>query len=369
MTAFLKKINKYVPTASMVIIALGVITAGINAAYVLSTPFADWFNSNVSSVLRMGLAYLTSWIPFSLAEYCLIASPFIVAAIIAVSVKYASTHENGFVRAVTAILSVIVAVYIVFALNFGAGYRTTTLDKRMELDDHGVRAGELFDTMTTVVERINALEGEVKYQLDNGSIMPYSNKECVEKCVRSYDKLAEKYDFITSFKSPVKEIILSPYMTYTHISGVYTFFTGEANLNTNFPDFVNAYTIAHEMAHQRGIARENEANFIAYLVCINSEDKYLQYSGYMNMYQYLAEALYKASPTLYAKAAVNLSNSGKYELQCYSKFFDKYRDNVAADVSGTVNDKYLTAQGTEGERSYGMVVDLAVAYHKAENKD
>ena len=53
------------------------------------------------------------------------------------------------------------------------------------------------------------------------------------------------------------------------------------------------------------------------------------------------------------------------ELAAYSDFFDKYRDNVAADVSGAVNNSYLISQGqTDGTKSYGLVVDLAVAYYK-----
>jgi len=48
----------------------------------------------------------------------------------------------------------------------------------------------------------------------------------------------------------------------------------------------------------------------------------------------------------------------------YSDFFEKYRDSVASEVSGVVNDTFLTIQGTEGSASYGMVVDLAVAYYK-----
>ena len=118
------------------------------------------------------------------------------------------------------------------------------------------------------------------------------------------------------------------------------------------------------MAHQRGIARENEANFIAYLVCIASDDPFMQYSGYLSMYEYLVAPLYSASPELYQKLTAGLDIRVRYDLQCYSQFFDKYRDNVAADVSDTVNDTYLKIQGTaEGSRSYGMVVDLAVAYH------
>ena len=363
-----KKITDYIPIPAMIVLALGILAVGINAAYVLSPQFADWFNSNVSSILRMGMAYLTSWIPFSLAEYILMASPFLIAALIAGMIRYASSRDHGFSRAVFSLLAAIAGLYTVFTLNFGAGYRTTALDERMELESGEVSAEELYETMNIVTEKINELQYEVKYKTGTGSYMPYTHKDCVDLCSESYDKLAEEYSFIKSFRVPVKEIILSPFMTYTHISGVYTFFTGEANLNTNYPDYVRVFTTAHEMAHQRGIARENEANFIAYLVCINSEDSYMQYCGYLNMYEYLADALYSTSPKLYAKASSKLEAGGRYDIACFSSFFEKYRNNVAADVSGAVNDKYLESQGTEGEKSYGLVVDLAVAYHKSEQE-
>jgi len=159
-------------------------------------------------------------------------------------------------------------------------------------------------------------------------------------------------------------VILSEPMTYTHIAGVYSFFTGEANVNTNFPDYTIPFTVAHELAHQRGIAREDEANFVAFLVCKESDDPYIRYSGYLNLFEYVSSALYSADQELYAKVASTLNTDVRYELMAYSKFFDKYRDSVAADVSGAVNDAYLKLQGTEGTRSYGLVVDLAVAYYK-----
>ena len=55
------------------------------------------------------------------------------------------------------------------------------------------------------------------------------------------------------------------------------------------------------------------------------------------------------------------------ELRAYSAFFDKYRDSAVSEVSGAVNNAYLQMQGTEGTRSYGLVVDLAVAYYKEKN--
>ena len=45
--------------------------------------------------------------------------------------------------------------------------------------------------------------------------------------------------------------------------------------------------------------------------------------------------------------------------------FDPYRSSTAATVTDTVNDTYLKWQGeSAGTQSYGLVVDLAVAYLK-----
>jgi hypothetical protein len=126
-------------------------------------------------------------------------------------------------------------------------------------------------------------------------------------------------------------------MTYTHISGVYTFFTGEANLNVNFPDYVLPYTAAHEFAHQRGIAREDEANFVAFLVCMESDDAYIRYSGALNIYEYVVSALYSANKELYKENYAKLPTKMIAERIAFSKFFDKYRENTVADVSEATN--------------------------------
>ena len=58
-----------------------------------------------------------------------------------------------------------------------------------------------------------------------------------------------------------------------------------------------------------------------------------------------------------------LSPSVKGEIEAYSAFFEKYRDSKAGEVSSAINNAYLIANGTaEGTRSYGLVVELAVAY-------
>ena len=104
---------------------------------------------------------------------------------------------------------------------------------------------------------------------------------------------------------------------------------------------------------------------MAFLACIESDDPYIRYSGYMSVYEYVLSALYKADKKLYNSAINSCSTFLYNEMLAYNKFFDKYENNVAATVSGSVNNGFLQSQGqSAGVRSYGMVVDLAVAYYK-----
>lgn len=359
------KIKCYVPVPSMVFLAIGLIACTINIAYVSSPAFADVFNEGISAYSRAAFAYLTSLIPFSLAEFILLSLPVTVSCVAVITVRKAARGNHEFVETtVVGLLSFLVLLYSVFVFNFGAGYHGSRLDKKIGIERADVSAEELYDTFLLVIDEVNKASADVTYIENLGSLRPFSHEYTVKKCIESYDILAEQYGFIKNIKVPVKRLAVSDVMTYTHIAGVYSFFTGEANLNTNYPYYVNVHTTAHEMAHQRGIAREDEANFIAYLVCINSDEPYIRYAGYLSMYDYLESAMYQASPELYYEAAAKLEEGPRYDLRCFTEFFQKYRDNPASDVSDAVNDAYLKFHGTEGTRSYGMVVDLAVAYYK-----
>ena len=103
---------------------------------------------------------------------------------------------------------------------------------------------------------------------------------------------------------------------------------------------------------------------VAFLVCIESDDPYIQYSAYTNVYEYVVSALSKAERELYRDVRQKIDKSFINEQIAFSKFFDKYKKFVASQVSGVVNDAYLVSQGTVGQVSYGMVVDLTVAYFK-----
>lgn len=353
-----------------VYILLG-ISAILYVISLLSIPFSDFFNRYISSCVRAFLALLTCWIPFSLAEIILILLlPTFIAIIIIACHWHCGSWRNIWAFA-GKLLSIAAVLLILFVWGFGAGYRNTTLDVKLGLDKKPVSAIELRQTADILTEKVNKAAKEVEFEYHNFSVMPYSLSEMNDKLLAAYDKVSAKYDFIPRMYSRVKPVMLSELMSYTHITGVYSYFTGEANLNVAFPDYTLPFTAAHELAHQRGIAREDEANFVAYLVCLESDDAYIRYSGYLNMLEYVTNAYYKADTSDqhadYIELRQSLSIDVRYEQQAYSEFFKKYEQNVVADISGAINDTYLQIHGTPGTVSYGLVVDLAVAYYKVNN--
>ncbi len=361
---FFKKITEYVPVWVTVIAAIAIVCGVIHIISGTSTAFADLFNENVSSHFRAVLAYISGIVPFSIAEGLIMFIPVLLVLLIYLSIKYASDSWRSIIRYTSSIFSVVLLFYIFFVFGFATAYQGSTIEEKLELDRRDVSAEELEKTASRLLEMASENLEEVYFVYGGASVMPYSLDEMEEKLLDAYEKACDKYPFVQRLRSDLKPIILSEPMTYTHISGVYSYFTGEANLNTNFPDYTLPYTAAHEFSHQRGIAREDEANFMAFLVCLESDDPYIRYSGCLSVYEYVASALYSADPDRYYSVLSGMDMRIRCELVAYSEFFDKYRENVVSDVSGAINDTYLKLQGTEGSRSYGRVVDLAVAYFK-----
>lgn len=355
------------PSVAVVFIALGLLGAVIHVLSVNIPAFADFINSSVGNLLRLVLSKITGIVPFSVAEMLIYTSPLLITSIILIALRYSKRGDVYFARSIITIISVFGAVYFLFAAGFAPGYRGTPLADKAGLMEKESTAEELYTVTLKVIDEVNALSEKTEYSVSGASYMPYTIHKLSDELSSCYKELALDYSFVPAFSSEVKPLIISPLMTYTHISGIYSFFTGEANLNCNYPDFVNVYSAAHEMAHQRGFAREDEANFIAFLVLRKSDNDYLRYCASLNMYRYLSNALYTADYDQYADAYSNLSANAKNELSAYSAFFEKYHSNTAADISDKINNAYLESQGTQGTKSYGLVVDLAVSFYLTDN--
>jgi len=352
------------PRYALILYGIAALSLILYIVAVISPSFASWFQQTVAAAVRFALGHLTGWLPFSLAEIFIFASPLLIVLIAVLAWRNCATWKET-ARYLGAVVAVVSILFSLFVFSFGTGYHTEPLDSRLGLVTREVSAKELKETAMLLAEKVNSAAQNVEFGEDGFSKMPYGHDAMNEHLLRAYDGICAKYPFISRLNVGVKPVLASKAMSYTHITGVYTYFTGEANINVYFPDYTLPFTAAHEMAHQRGIARENEANFVAFLVTSSSNDAYLQYTGYLNLYEYVANALWSADREAYREVLLMLSPAVIGELRAYAAFFEQFEDSVAADISGAVNDTYLKVHGSkEGTASYGLVVDLAVAYFK-----
>ena len=323
--------------------------------YRVNPYFSEFSVRYIGGPLRMCLSAVTSVIPFSLAE-----SIFILLLPCAVILPLFIRPSK---KVIVALFSTVLVLFDIFAITVAPSYHRLPLHRNLGIENKPVTAERLKNTCSILVEMLNENASEIYYSFDGSSYSRHNFAVISDKIQKCYGIFCKKYDFVFPIGFRAKPIALSVPMTYLHTSGVYTYFTGEANINVNYPDYIIPHTVAHEMSHARGVFNEGDANFIGFLVCLESDDPYIRYSGIMNIFPYVANALYTADTAAYSEVMMGLNYNIYEEIDSFSNFFEKYSNSKAALVSETVNDTYLKANGqTEGIDSYGLVVDLSVNY-------
>ncbi len=324
---------------------------------------ADFINSTASVAVRFMLARITSLVYISLFELILVL---LIPAVILLVIISALRSDTALarIRTVFYILGVIAFILSSYVFTLGVGYQTTPIAERIGIsDDPDISTDELYDTIMLVRNEINELSASLTLQ-DGETHMPYSFASLSNRIIDAYEDMNNEYGIVSTYSSRAKPVIMSSLMSDLRITGIYSFPTGEANINMSYPDYMLPFTVAHEFAHQRGICRENEANFVAFLVCIASDDAYIRYSGYLNLYEYLASALYSADKERYKDVIDGLSETAKSDMRASNEVYRQHEDSILGEINEWINDRYLKANGTAGTVSYGYVVRLAVSYYK-----
>ena len=347
-------------------VSLLFVLAAAIVIYIVSrnvTAFAEFWSRYPGGYIRAAVTLVTSIVPISLAEVIILfAFPSMIVFL--VTTMSSKLPDSVYYKRCRVLVSLTLVLASLYLTTFAPCYFRNPLEKNLGLESKEVNIQTLQETADKLAKELETLKEEVLYASSGAALMPYSYSELVEKVNKAYMKFSADCDFLLTYPSVSKPLMVSSVMTYTHISGLYSFFTGEANINTNYPDFVMPYTIAHEMSHQRGIAAEDEANFVAFLVCIGSDDAFIRSSADVSMYDYILDALYVADSSAYQTAVQKAPSEVRGELSAFAEFFRKYQGSTVSSVTNAVNNTFLQAQGQkDGVLSYGKVVELAVAYY------
>ena len=310
---------------------------------------------------------LCSLFPFSVAE--LIYAAGIIAAVVYTAwCVHSAVHGSPLPAVLRRWMITAAAVFMTFfggiCLLWGVFYYSfdfadlSGLERRdvsvTELEEATRMFANLANEYAPLVERDAALT----YTADAGDILG--------RAPEAFEGAVDVFPFLDGAMLEPKAMLFSEIMSAMNFTGFFFPFTGEANINVNAPDCFIPCTAMHEISHQRGIAPEDEANFIAVLACLESGDAGFIYSGALFAYLHLGNALYKASPEAYHDVAATLCGEARADLDANNSYWAS-RDTEAAAISESVYTGFLYTQGDErGLQSYGACTDLLVAYYLEE---
>ncbi len=312
----------------------------------------------------------SGYAPLSVSEILVyIAAVFIIYYIIHNIIKIIKGRSDRGETAVKFIGNIACAaglLLLAYTLNCGINYYRYTFAETCGLSVKPSSEAELKELCSSLQKDVNT--SREKVSSGDGSVMKLSGKSIyvtAEKARASYDKLQKNYPLLHAGYGPPKPVYFSKLMSYANITGMFFPFTFEANVNTDAPDYTIPATMCHELSHLRGYMREDEANFIGYLACMESTDSDFRYSGNMLAFTYASNALYSVDSAAAKKISGGLSSGVKRDLAYNSAYWKKFEGPVA-DVSQNVNDRYLKANSqNDGVKSYGRMVDLLLARQRA----
>ena len=317
------------------------------------------FARGITRFLSWLLAGVTGLLPLSLYE---ITALFLVAAAVLFVVGLlVLLHDRDFARVrrwLYRLAAAGLSVLIAFGVLYAPLYARLPAETALGLPSVTVTDELAYAAAEYYVEELNALSDRMERDADGNVVCPYTLGEIADRLNAAF--AAQEGGYFSSYPVRPKSVALSDGMSALGITGIYFPFYAEANINRNIPSYERGVTVAHELAHAHGVSQEGEANVVAYVLCIRSQDDYLRYGGLMraasSMLNSLGDEAYRE---LYARLRPAIVQEWRNASELYARY-----DGWLETLSAFFNDLFLKANGVPGgTRSYGSTAKSLVALY------
>jgi len=323
------------------------------------------YSEGVYQPIRRAISAVTSLVPFSIAEFLLYFLVVGVAALLVIRLVQLILRKIRFSCLLGSVASILLTAGIIlnlFYATWGFNYFREPLAQRMELSVSARSVDELEAFVLQTAAEARALR-ETLLEDENGVFLPEESKgKLFLKLSDAYATLHDEISVIPSDPTRAKQIFWSTGLSWQGISGIYIGLTAEPNVNADQPPLLLYQAAAHEMAHQTGIASENEAELVGYLACLHSSDPVIRYSGLVYALIVAGNALFDADSARYLAATDTYGDAIWRDLSAYNAYWKSFSGEFRESADRR-NDAYLKHNSQpSGIKSYGEAVDLLLAY-------
>lgn len=316
------------------------------------------FARGVTRVLSAALTVLSNAVPFSLYE-CGAAALAVVLSVSAVRLVLALCRRR-FARAGSLAYRLCLfalALLIAFGALYAPLYERAPAAEALGIPAADVTQQTVYAAAEYFAEELSAVSEQLPRGEDGRIEAPLTFAQTAQALNAAYASFG---NYFSGQAVRPKAVALSVPMSYLGITGIYIPFFGEASVNVNIPVYQLPQTMAHEMAHAKGVSREDEANVVSYYVCLTSEEAYLRYSALMPVTATLLNALPRAERE---QLRDRLPAAVLADYAAASEHYARYEGAIDR-ISSFFNDLFLKANGvSSGTASYGETVAALVGMY------
>ena len=381
-----KKISKIIYVIGM----LGVIM--LNYLAWRSREFCDWYIDHIFPVWLNTYARLTSALSISVGEIMLILAVGITAfgiGFFIYNLIRRGKYTTGLLKYGRTYAWIVLVVGYVMTLNCFILYHATSFAQKYMVKETGTMVVDMSDTAVVevdtkgksaytkknlatlrdyLVEQCNTLADQI--DRDEHGTAVYSG-DLIAESVHAMETMGQQYDRLSGYYVTPKYLKCSEFFSQQYIMGYYFPFYMEANINSVMYITNVAPTVCHELAHTKGFIFENDANMIGYLACIQSDDTFLQYCGYLSVLNYVNNDFYKSVNKSTYKKHVRISDRvaddnvflTREDWQAVEKTA-VVKTSTVKKVSNNFLNTNLKLNGVdEGIQQYNEVVNLLLDYY------
>ncbi|HVY76377.1 MAG TPA: DUF3810 domain-containing protein [Puia sp.] len=306
--------------------------------------------------------FMFGWIPFSIGDILYGITVIYILVQLIRFIRKAFQRRLGrryLVYCAGRLFSGALWLYVIFNFLWGLNYDRPDLTTRLNLESQPYTNDQLRNLVSVIVSRLNTLDSAARVHRQDLA----KKKKLFRGSVLAYRNYAAHDDMFYYHAPSVKPSLYSYLGNYFGFSGYYNPFTGEAQVNTTVPLFVQPFTTCHEIGHQLGYAKEEEANFAGYLAAKSSTDPAFRYSVYFDLYLYAGSALYQRDSASFIPFREQLNPSVRADLHELKIFYKRY-ENPFEPVIRKLYGGYLKAnKQPQGMNAYDEVIGLAIAWY------
>lgn len=322
-----------------------------------------WYSTSIYKGIAVVLRVITGWLPISLGDIIYILVIFWIGKTLIRVVKTIikkRTTRAWWLKGLKKALVIAGEIYIMFNIFWGLNYDRRGIADQLGLNVKPYTIEDLKMIDSLLLQKVN----ETKKQID-GSKGTYQNKkELFARASACYNETEKEYPFLKYSMVSLKPSLFSWFGNYLGFTGYYNPFSGEAQVNTLPPKFTLPYVAVHEIAHQLGYAKEDEANFVGYLAAISSKDTLFHYSAYLDLLLYANREVFIYDSTFARNITKSLIPEVKADLKEERDFWLKHR-NPVEPVINWMYGRYLMANSQpKGIETYNEVIANLIAFYK-----